>query len=982
MPLPRPARVLKKRLRPLGRIFKHLGRLAEARRTAARLGALPPPYEAWLAVNRPTARADQDLRTVLEASRPQLPRFSVIMPVYRPPLPLLQEAVASVLAQELKDWELCIADDGGHDREIEVWLSHLAETEPRVRLIHLDTNRGIAEATNAAASLATGEVLVFLDQDDVMHPHCLAELGLYYATHPDSDLVYTDHDKLDVDGRRREPCFKPGWSPTTLLSHMYLGHAVSLRRELFNSLGGVRIGFEGAQDYDLILRAAERARHIGHVPRILYHWRVLEGSTAMSGDAKPESFKAGQRAVAEAIHRRGVTADVIRPGWAEARHLGLFALRFQDDGPSVDVLLPRIGGRAQAITALRAMAATTYRAARFLVADDENIPDLATLCKQALGQRVTLVRVAASDSIPVRLNSLAAASQSTLLVLANGSVTPLEPRWLTQMAGHHSLGAACVGGQQREGEQTIESGLMLDGDRDAPQPAFRGLAKGRPGYNYLAQVARDCTAPSSRLLLVSRDNFRKAGGLNDEAGKVDRCLIDLSLQLAEPGVVTPDAPFSCGTRLTPQVRRGTALPLDPFHNQNLARSGALFTIRPMARATLTAAPIRTVFVTHNLREEGAPRTLTDLAIGLHLRGATDSIVVSFEGGPRVDACQAANLQTVILPSDTGMQMGTLTTLLRDLNAEVLVASSLQSWRALEAAAETDTPAILWQHESEPWETYFLALPIEERMQAYHRLRTTYRTTYVAEATRQLWSPVTGSNSIFIPNALPPEALAPKPSRSQTRASLNLPEDITVLLLPGTVCRRKGQIDAIRAFGQLPPDLARRAILIVAGAQPEQDYLSALLAARARLRPEIASRIRLTGAVPDMDAWLAASDIVLCTSRLESAPRIILEAMVHRRPIITTPVFGIPEMLPIAGQALFYRPGRTRALSGHMLHLICDEANRLALVQATSEELNRRLAFDDVLLEYETLIREAANSSTIPPPGPVGTWGIFRQPMRM
>lgn len=972
MPLPRPARVLKKRLRPLGLLFKYLGRLAEARRTAARLSVPPPPYETWLAVNRPTARADQDLRTALEANRLQLPRFSIIMPVYRPPLPLLQEAVASILAQELKDWELCIADDGGHDREIEMWLSRLAETEPRIQLIQLDTNRGIAEATNAAASLATGEVLVFLDQDDVLHPHCLAELGLYYATHPDTDLAYTDHDKLDADGLRHEPCFKPGWSPNTLLSHMYLGHAVSLRRELFNSLGGVRTGFEGAQDYDLILRAAERARHIGHIPRILYHWRVLKGSTAMSGDAKPESFNAGQRAVAEAMHRRGVTADVIRPEWAATRRLGLFSLRFQDEGPSVDVLLPRIGDRAQAITALGALAATTYRAARFLVADDENIPDLAALCKQALGQRVTLVRVAASDSIPIRLNSLAAASQSTLLVLANGSVTPLEPRWLTQMVGHHSLGAASVGGQQREGEHIIESGLMLDGDGDSPQPAFQGLAQGQPGYNYLALVARDCTAPSSRLLLVSRSDFRNAGGLNDEACKIDRCLIDLSLKLAGPGVVTPDAPFSCGTRLAPQVRRGTALPLDPFHNQNLARSGTLFTIRPMARPRLTAAPIRTVFVTHNLREEGAPRTLTDLAIGLHVRDATDSIVVSFEGGPRVDACQAASLQTVILPSDTEMQMGTLTTLLRDFNAEVLVASSLQSWSALEAAAKTGTPAILWQHESEPWETYFLALPLEERMQVYHRLRTTYRTTYVAEATRQLWSPITGSNSVFIPNALPPEALASKPSRSQTRASLNLPEDTTVILLPGTVCRRKGQIDAIRAFGQLPLELARRAILVVAGAQPEQDYLNALLAARARLCPEIACRIRITGAVPDMDAWLAASDIVLCTSRLESAPRVILEAMVHRRPIITTPVFGIPEMLPIAGQALFYRPGCARALSAHMLHLIYDEANRLALVQAAGEEFNRRLTFDDVLLEYETLIREAANSSTVCLPGSSGT----------
>lgn len=956
---PRPFRVIKKRLQSMRRLLAPVTTLIERQRSARLLPVGETAYEDWLAVNRPSVRLDLALRDALSALEPVAPRISVIMPVYRPPIVLLQEAVESIMQQLTPNWQLCIADDGSADPTVEAWLKMLAQNEPRVSLITLPQNQGIAEATNAASSLATGEILVFLDQDDLLHPHCLAEIALYYARHPEADVVYSDHDKLDEDGRRTEPNFKPEWSPTLLLSHMYLGHVFSLRRSLFEALSGVRTGFDGAQDYDLALRATEQARHVGHIPRILYHWRVLAGSTAESGNAKPASFDAGRRAVADAIQRRGIGADVIRSPWAQRRHLGLFELRFTNAGPDVDILLPSLEPRSAERT-LRAFARLTYRNFRLLVCEDSRVGNLAMTCRK-LGLSIELVSVDPKDDIPTRLRGLAGQAAAPLLLIANGEITPLGDDMLDQLVGHHNMGAKTVGGRQEFDGRIVECGLIIDGSGDSPQPAFQGLSSRSAGYGYLALAARDCVVPGSNLLLVSRKDYVMVGGVSASLPEPEVCLIDLAKKIGGPSVVNPQARYALERRMTVRARRATSLPLDPFHNRNLARDGEVFRIRPTAVPLPSVVPIRTVFITHNLRAEGAPKTVAELAIGLQSQGVCDALLVSPEDGPQREAYQNAGVSAHILNSDGDAFIDELVSLLNSSEAEVLVANSLQSWRALEAATRCGIPSILWQHESEPWETYFHDLTEQQRAQVYRLIGATYRVTYVSQATRRAWAAVTSRNSEYIPNALPPAAISCLPSREDARRRLNLSIDETVIVLPGTVCRRKGQIDAIEAFGKLPARLVKNSRLVLVGAHPEPAYLSSLLSKRTRMAPLHTDRILLTGIAPDMHLWLAASDIVLCTSRIESSPRIILEAMAHERPIITTPVFGIPELLPLEGQAFFYPPGDAALLSRHMQDLLSSPEKRRRLAQAGHAELQHRIAYDDVLREYANLIREAAAS---------------------
>ena len=215
------------------------------------------PYAVWTAINRSSPERQRRLRDALE-SLASAPFFSVLMPVYNTPPGLLNQAIASVAAQSYGSWELIIVDDGSSDpahfAELESWRRR----EPRIKIELRGRNGGISIATNAAAELAIGDFLLFLDHDDLLHPDALAHLALSLDGGPQADLIYTDDDKISMDGKRHSPQFKPDWSPELLLWFCYVGHLKAVRASLYRDVGGMRAGFEGSQDHDLFLRASKR----------------------------------------------------------------------------------------------------------------------------------------------------------------------------------------------------------------------------------------------------------------------------------------------------------------------------------------------------------------------------------------------------------------------------------------------------------------------------------------------------------------------------------------------------------------------------------------------------------------------------------------------------------------------------------------------------------------------------------------------------
>src|SRR4029453_18046009 len=227
------------------------------------------------------------------------PLISVVMPVYNPDLEHLSSAIDSVRTQIYENWELCIADDASTDASVASALKRYSSADSHIKLTFREHNGHIAACSNSALELATGEWIALLDQDDLLSEHALAVVAATIAEHPEAGLIYSDEDKIDESESRCWPFFKPDWNPELLLGQNYISHLGVYRRTLLSEIGGFREGYEGAQDYDLALRCAEKLQpaQIKHIPRVLYHWRMIEGSVAAVAEAKPYAPKEARRAL-------------------------------------------------------------------------------------------------------------------------------------------------------------------------------------------------------------------------------------------------------------------------------------------------------------------------------------------------------------------------------------------------------------------------------------------------------------------------------------------------------------------------------------------------------------------------------------------------------------------------------------------------------------------------------------------------------------
>jgi GT2 family glycosyltransferase len=232
------------------------------------------------------------------------------MPVYRPRREWIEAAIASVQAQSYENWRLCVCCDGPAEPWLDDWLRRrVVVADPRVRVAFAAERRGIASALNGASTLADGDYVTFLDQDDVLAPSALHYV-IEAMQEETADVYYSDEDWMDASAQRIRPNFKPGWSPELLSGCMYFGHLFVARKELLDELGSFRDGFDGAQDYDLALRLVGAGATVRHIPRVLYHWRMHEGSTASTAGAKPHAHAAGKRALEYALHVGGIEAPI------------------------------------------------------------------------------------------------------------------------------------------------------------------------------------------------------------------------------------------------------------------------------------------------------------------------------------------------------------------------------------------------------------------------------------------------------------------------------------------------------------------------------------------------------------------------------------------------------------------------------------------------------------------------------------------------
>jgi len=466
------------------------------------------------------------------------PTFSVLMPVFNPPLPFLRETVNSLRAQSYGRWELLLADDGSR-QDLRGELVALARADARVRVVLESDARGIAAATNRAFAAANGDWIGFLDHDDLLAPSALAEVAKALEMEPRLDALYTDRDSVDEEGRHLAPFFKPDWSPAALLSHNYAIHFLVLRHGLMDALGGLRSAFDGAQDYDLLLRLAAQTDRVGHLPRVLYSWRRHADSNL--GSPRTAAFEAGRRAIADAMARRGLSGKV-----ELASQSGLYRTRLAPRGePLVSIIVSsRDSGLLESCLATM-KARTRYPRVETLVAT--NAVGDSQLAKVCAAHGTQLVQV--EHGFFSRMNNVAARrAKGEMLLFLNDDTRVEGHEWIEAMLGWLEFpGVAAVGPKLVYPDGRVQFTRVVMGIRTDGVPYFFDPFDhfGVPYlYGFSVDVATEVSSVSGGCMLVRREEFLDQGGFPEGAFATSYQDVSWSLAVRRSGrriVYTPHA---------------------------------------------------------------------------------------------------------------------------------------------------------------------------------------------------------------------------------------------------------------------------------------------------------------------------------------------------------------------------------------------------------------------------------------------------------
>ena len=522
------------------------------------------------------------------SSFPYRPLVSVVTPVYNTDAQWLRACVESVKSQVYPNWQLCLADDGSTRAETHEVLREY-QGDPRIKIKRLAANAGIAVASNEALALAEGEFVAFLDHDDELAPDALFEVVAHLNEQQDTDFIYSDEDKLELDGSRSGVYFKPDWSPEHFLTNMYTCHLMVVRRALVERIGGFRPGYEGAQDYDLVLRLIDHTARIHHLPKVLYQWRKIPESTAGGENAKPWAHDAGRLALEDYLRRNQLNAEILPGGFQY-----LYRVRYRVQGePLISIVLPALpdvdasgtnGQRACERTLAMLDGRTTYR--RFeVVLPGDGVSDRWLRIPRSL-----TVRHVPTNGTPIRgplgqqKRAAVHASGDHLLFLAWG-LQAMDGDWLTallEFSQQSPIGA--VGAKLHHSDGSLKHIGILLGVNGVAAPAFHRHPRSSMGYWGTAIAARNYSAVSGECLMTRRAVYDEVGGFDDEMGGLAD--IDYCLRVTAAGyrvVFTPHAPLvhddsrsqSTGVdaqdanRL--QTRWSDRLARDPYYNSNLSR---------------------------------------------------------------------------------------------------------------------------------------------------------------------------------------------------------------------------------------------------------------------------------------------------------------------------------------------------------------------------------------------------------------------------
>lgn len=502
------------------------------------------PYQKWITRHLPgKAELEKQRRTKLKYS----PKISIVVPLYKTPEKYLRRLVESVQEQTYSNWELCLSDGSGADSPVAGILKQLAASDKRIKVIPHDSALQISENTNSAIEAATGDFIAFADHDDELTPHALFECVKALNDHPGTLVVYSDEDKMSMDGHKFfQPHFKPDYNPDLLCTVNYICHLFVVSRKVIDQVGMLRKEFDGAQDYDFIFRCVEAVKdeEIYHVPKILYHWRCHEDSTAENPESKTYAFEAGRRAVQEHYNRIGIQAKVL-----DGEFLGLYRTEFiRDHDPLISIIIPNkdhIDDLKRCMDSIDQK--STYQNYEYVIVEN-NSTDSATFeyykKLEAENEKVHVVYWDGVFNYSAINNYGASFARGEYFLLLNNDTEIINPNCLEELLGYcmrSDVGA--VGARLYYEDDTIQHAGVVIGFGGIAGHCFVLQPRGTTGYCHRIICAQDYSAVTAACMMVKRTAFEEVGGLSEEL-QVAFNDIDFCMKLRKAGYLIVYNPYA------------------------------------------------------------------------------------------------------------------------------------------------------------------------------------------------------------------------------------------------------------------------------------------------------------------------------------------------------------------------------------------------------------------------------------------------------
>ena len=473
------------------------------------------------------------------------PLLSIVVPLYKTPEKFLNKLINSVKAQSYANWELVLSDGSGEPSPIGEQLLAAVASDERIKVVKADVQHRIAENTNRAIEAASGEFIIFADHDDELEPDALFEVVKALNEDPSLDIIYTDEDKTDENTANFfEPHMKPEFNPDLLRTVNYICHMFVVRKELLDCAGWLRPEFDGAQDYDLILRCTEKSQKIKRIPRVLYHWRAHEASTSEDPESKRYAFEAGKRALQAHFDRLGIKAEVY-----EGEKPGLYRTRYiRSRDPLISILIPNkdhIEDLKKCMDSLDER--STYRNFEYIIIENNSEKDETFEFYKQLEAGRDNVKVVYYDGgfNFSKINNFGAKyAAGEYLLLLNNDIEMIAPESLEEMLGYcmrEDVGA--VGARLYYEDDTIQHAGVVIGYGGIAGHCFVMQPRWTTGYMHRIICAQDYSAVTAACMLVDKNVYEKVGGLSEELAVAFND-IDFCMKVTDAGYKVVYAPYA------------------------------------------------------------------------------------------------------------------------------------------------------------------------------------------------------------------------------------------------------------------------------------------------------------------------------------------------------------------------------------------------------------------------------------------------------